>query len=112
ACRYAKFAAELLGIALGSFEAGRVSRGPATHDPSIYEIVGQTRHQRSLGPYYDEIDSLCLAKGDHLRMVGDAERHGPSNGCTTRIARGDEEIAHRRGPGACPRQCMFPGARA
>ena len=70
ACRDPKFAAEILGVCFRPFEPGRGPRRPAAQYACVYQIVCQTRYERSLGTDHHQINSFSLTKGDYLLMLG------------------------------------------
>ncbi len=71
--------AEVLGEALGAFELRRGARRTEHLDARRFEIVGEPRHQRRLGPDHHEADSRCPCRSER-------PPHGPPTSSATHSA--------------------------
>ena len=67
--------AQVLGEALGAFEAGGGLARAERLDAGGREIIDDAGAERRLRPDHDQIDRMRLAERDHRRVVGDVERH-------------------------------------
>jgi exodeoxyribonuclease VII large subunit len=72
-CRNAGGAAQILGEALGTFEARRGSARPKGLDAGSFQIIDNTGAKRRFRTDHDKIDTIVAAKADHRGMIGNIE---------------------------------------
>ena len=104
--------AQVLGEALGAFEAGGGAARAEGLDAGGFEVIDDACAERRLGPDNDQIDAILTAIRDHCRMVGNIKRNAfrlPGNAC---IAGGADEPVRERACRHLPGQRMFAAAGA
>ena len=104
--------AQVLGEALGAFEAGGGAARAEGLDAGGFEVIDDAGAERRLGPDNDQIDAVSTAIRDHRRMVADIERNALRLTRDARIARGADEPVYERACRHLPGQRMFAAAGA
>ena len=104
--------AQVLGEALGAFEAGGGAARAEGLGAGGFEVIDDACAERRLGPDNDQIDAVLTAIRDHRRMVADIERNALRLTRDARIARGTDEPVYERACRHLPGQRMFAAAGA
>ena len=105
-----RFAAEVLGEALGAFELCRRLARAERLDAGGREIVDDAGRERRLRADHDEIDRVGLQNSITAGMVGDVERDAFGLAGDAGIARRAPQLGQQRGSGDLPRESVFAAA--